>query len=116
MVRQYGQDPNEVDYSGTAAANPKNTPMPKREDPAPTTEEVERFHRNAEVDVKATSIHHTLGPGEFQAASGSHRHDGGDSPLILDGYVLVGNMSNPASMLPSIVQCLVRLGAKNSTS
>lgn len=115
MVRQYGEDP-ESPMGNTAALTPKKQPSPKKKDPAPPTEEVEKFHSNAEVDVKATSIHHTLGPGEFQAASGSHTHNGGDSPLLLEGYTLIGSISNPTSMLPSIIQCLERLGAKNSTS
>ena len=32
-------------------------------------------HQNADTDVSATSIHHTLGTGQFQAAAGNHTHD-----------------------------------------
>jgi hypothetical protein len=35
-----------------------------------------------DVDSAITAIHHTLGPGAFQASSGSHRHDGSDSSKI----------------------------------
>ena len=36
-------------------------------------------HLNADTDSSITAIHHTLGPGEYQASPGSHRHDGTDS-------------------------------------
>jgi hypothetical protein len=35
-----------------------------------------------DVDSAITAIHHTLGPGAFQASPGSHRHDGRDSHFI----------------------------------
>jgi hypothetical protein len=35
-----------------------------------------------DVDSAITAIHHTLGPGAFQASPGTHRHDGSDSVYI----------------------------------
>lgn len=37
---------------------------------------------STDVDSGITAIHHTLGPGAFQASPGSHRHDGSDSIRI----------------------------------
>lgn len=82
---------------------------------APSAEEVEQFHRNADTDVRRESLHHTLGPTEAQAAPGNHRHDGSDSEKLLDGYTISGDQSD-GTVLPSIIACLVRLGAIDSST
>lgn len=81
----------------------------------PSAEEVEDFHTNADVDTRIESIHHTLGPGASQAAPGNHLHDGGTSPLLLTGFTLTGSRGS-STALPSIIACLVRLGATDSTA
>lgn len=91
-------------------------PKTKQEDPSPSATIVDKFHKNADTDVRKESIHHTLGPGQSQAAPGDHMHDGGTSRKILDGYQLTGSKANPVTMWPSIIQCLVRLGAKDNTT
>lgn len=81
----------------------------------PTAEEVEDFHTNADVDTRIESIHHTLGPGATQAAPGNHLHDGGTSPLLLTGFTLTGSRGGNTALV-SIIACLVRLGATDSTT
>lgn len=85
------------------------------EKPKPTAEDVETFHTNADTDVRTQSIHHTLGPRDTQAAPGNHKHDGGDSELILSGLTITGSRGGNTS-LPSIIACLVRLGATDSST
>lgn len=91
-------------------------PQTKKEDPSPPSRVVEQFHRNADTDVRRESIHHTLGPSSSQASPGDHTHDGGSSKALLEGVVLTGSKANPTTMWPSIIQALVRLGAKDSTT
>lgn len=81
----------------------------------PSAEEVEDFHTNADVDTRIESIHHTLGPGASQASPGNHVHDGGTSPLLLTGFTLTGSRGGNTALV-SIIACLVRLGATDSTS
>jgi hypothetical protein len=79
------------------------------------TEEVREFHNNADTDGGVGSIHHTLGPGRFQAAAGSHLHDGGDSAPLLDGQIITGSRSG-GSALSSVIAALVALGASDATT
>ena len=80
-----------------------------------TAEEVEQLHTNADTDIRRESIHHTLGAGASQAAPGDHRHDGGDSALLLEGVTLSGSRGGNVALV-SIIQALVKLGATDSTS
>lgn len=123
--RQYGAptDPrrgpqNQVDGSiqygqqGIDSREPKT----KKEDPSPPGQVVAQFHKNSDVDARREAQHHTLGPTSSQASPGDHTHDGGTSRKLLDGYVLTGSKSTPATMWPSILACLVRLGAEDTTT
>lgn len=84
--------------------------------PKPTAQEVDDFHTNSDVDLRSESQHHTLGPGPSQAAPGNHKHDGGDSELLLAGETISGSRASDAWRL-SVNAILVRLGAQdNSTS
>lgn len=76
---------------------------------------VNEFHTNDDVDRDANSHHHTLGGGANQASPGSHRHDGSDSVLLLDGITLAGAKGGNTA-LASVISALVQLGAKDSTS
>lgn len=87
---------------------------PQNDDQPPTAEEVERLHTNADTDTRAESQHHTLGPSPTQAAPGNHKHDGGDSELILAGLTISGSRASDAWRL-SVNQLLVRLGAQDSS-
>lgn len=80
-----------------------------------TSEEVDKFHQSSDLDSRPEAQHHTLGPGLNQAAPGSHRHDGGDSELLLVGVTLNGSRGGNLA-LPSIIGALVRLGARDQTS
>lgn len=79
-----------------------------------TSEEVDDFHTNSDVNLRSESQHHTLGPGPTQAAPGNHRHDGGDSELLLVGETISGSRASDAWRL-SVNQILVRLGAKDNS-
>lgn len=98
------------------ASRDSQAPKPKKEDPSPTGRIVEMFHKNDDADVRRESHHHTLGPQPAQSSPGDHNHDGGSSRKILDGYLLSGSKANPTTMWPSILQALVRLGAKDNTT
>lgn len=81
----------------------------------PEAEAVTTFHTNADTDTRPESIHHTLGPSPSQAASGDHRHRGGDSALLLDGVVISGSRGGNVALL-GVIQALVALGVTDSTT
>jgi hypothetical protein len=99
-IRQYGSSERKVNPAAKAK---------------PTTEEVENFHTNSDVDLRAESQHHTLGSSPSQAAAGNHNHDGGNSALILDGLQITGSRSTDAWRL-SVNALLVRLGADDNST
>ena len=80
-----------------------------------TADQVDELHRNSDVDVRKEAQHHTIGPGSAQAASGDHRHRGGDSLPLLDDRTITGSLSD-GSVLPSIIACLTALGATDSST
>lgn len=84
-------------------------------DTKPSSETVDDFHTNSDVDLRSESQHHTLGPAPTQASPGNHRHDGGDSELILAGTAISGSRNSDAWRL-SVNQILVRLGASDNTT
>jgi len=81
-----------------------------------TAEQVEELHRNADTDVRRESLHHTLGPRGTQAAAGDHTHNGSDSSPLLGGLTISGSRSSSASITPSIIAALVRLGITDSST
>jgi hypothetical protein len=81
----------------------------------PTGREVADFHTFADTDQGKESIHHSIGPGVNQAASGAHIHDGNDSPLLLDGVVIAGAKGGN-SALASVISALVGMGATDNTT
>lgn len=111
MARQYGVDPDEKQA-------PRDQFIDRKDDEAPSAEEVIKFHKFADVDSKPEAMHHTLGPSGNQAAPGNHTHNGQDSPLLLEGMIMVGdkNANPPAAVLNSIIQAMVRLGARDNTT
>lgn len=44
-------------------------------------------HQNADTDLARTSIHHTLGGGQYQAAPGNHTHDYDDGTIVNAPYL-----------------------------
>lgn len=119
MVRQYGApkdipgNPNDRGYGAKERKDPE--PQAKDSDPSPESRIVEAFHKNASVDRRREDIHHTVGSGPAQASPGDHRHDGGDSVALLEGYTIIGTKT-VGSVDASIIECLVRLGAKDSST
>ena len=99
-IKQYGKSDNRVN------------PMASSK---PTTEEVDNFHTNSDVDLRKESQHHTLGSSPSQAAPGNHTHDGGDSPLILEGMTISGSRGSDTWRL-SVNAMLVRLGATDAST
>jgi hypothetical protein len=95
------------EYGGGKAPNQPN--------PTPASDVVDDFHTNSDVNSRAESLHHTLGPTPTQAASGDHVHDGGTSSLLLTGITLSGSRGGNVAMV-SIISALVRLGATDSTT
>lgn len=81
----------------------------------PTSQAVDDFHTNSDLDARAEAQHHTLGPGPNQSAPGDHIHDGGDSALILEGQVISGSRASDAWRL-SVNAILVRLGATDNST
>lgn len=81
----------------------------------PTSEEVDNFHTNADTDLRNEAIHHTLGPAPTQAAPGNHKHDGGDSELLLTGETISGSRGSDAWRL-SINAILVKMGATDNST
>jgi len=85
------------------------------ENPKPPAAAVDDFHTNSDLDARAESQHHTLGPGPNQAAPGNHRHDGGDSALLLENETISGSRNSDAWRL-SVNAILVRLGATDNST
>jgi hypothetical protein len=76
----------------------------------PTSDEVTRFHINADTDVRDEAVHHTLGPNPGQASPGDHIHDGGTSPYLLDGFSIQTSAAIATWRL-QVEAALQRLGA-----
>ena len=85
------------------------------ENSKPPSQVVDDFHENSDLNARAESQHHTLGPGPTQAAPGNHTHDGGDSALLLEGETISGSRATDAWRV-SVNAILVRLGAINNST
>lgn len=85
------------------------------EEGRPAPQVVEEFHTNSDVDRDKDAMHHTIGTNEFQAAAGSHTHNGSDSLLLLSNVELTGSRGGNTA-LASVIACLVSMGAKDSTT
>jgi hypothetical protein len=85
------------------------------ENPKPPAQAVEDFHTNSDLDARAESQHHTLGPSPTQASPGNHKHDGGDSALLLENEVIVGSRNSDAWRI-SVNAILVKLGATDNST
>lgn len=88
---------------------------PGHDTPSPDPMAVKLFHLYSDVDTDSTAQHHTIGPGNNQAAAGSHTHNGSDSPLLFDGVVISGSRSSGAALL-SVITLLTQQGAVDSTT
>lgn len=70
---------------------------------------VKYFHHFADTDGGETALHHTLGPNDGQASPGSHKHDGGSSPYLLDQFTISG-VRGTSAYLQSIENALAAIG------
>ena len=80
-----------------------------------TPKEVHEFHRNADTD-KLGGIHHTIGDGRFQSASGEHDHRNKGRPLLDDVTFTGSRGTNTALVMKQIIDALVLLGAHDQTT
>lgn len=83
--------------------------------PSPDPMTVKLFHLYDDTDTESTSHHHTLGPGNNQAAAGSHVHNGSDSPLLFEGVIISGAKGSNAA-LASVIALLTQQGAVDQTT
>lgn len=81
----------------------------------PSAKEVDDFHTNSDVDQRAESLHHTLGPAPAQAAPGNHNHDGGTSAPLWEGDSISGSRGGNVA-LGSVIALLVQKGAIDQTT
>jgi hypothetical protein len=81
----------------------------------PSAEEVDTFHTNSDLDIRAESLHHSLGPLPTQASPGNHTHDGGTSAALLADLTITGSRSTDAWRL-SVNALLVKLGATDNST
>lgn len=80
----------------------------------PDAKTVAELHTNSDKDSSSEALHHTIGTGVNQAASGAHNHDGSNSVALLKNYEISGSRASGAALL-SVIQALVQLGAKDTT-
>lgn len=85
------------------------------DNPSPDPMAVRLFHLYSDVDTDLTAQHHTIGPGNNQAAAGSHVHNGSDSPLLFEGVTLTGSRGNNTA-LASVIALLTQQGAVDNTT
>jgi len=119
MATQYGnrrRNKQQVFASGAAreAADAKDKqPQARNPNETPDARKVSEFHQNDDLDTSARAHHHTLGPNPYQASPGDHKHDGTDSPLILEGVTIAAApAAYTQAWATSINAALVKLGAK----
>lgn len=116
MARQYGLAPEEeLDQDAIKRKGPTGG-QEEDSERSPDNKTVEDFHKNASKDTRPEDMHHTLGIEPNQASPGDHTHDGSNGTLLLAGFIISGSKATPSTVLPSIIQCLVRLGAEDSTT
>jgi hypothetical protein len=92
-------------------SSPNNASLPTK----PTPTQVKEFHTYADTDTDDQALHHTLGPGNNQAAAGTHDHKGANSVLLFDGIAITGSRGT-ATCVPSIIALLVQFGADDQTT
>jgi hypothetical protein len=83
--------------------------------PSPDPMAVKLFHLYSDVDTDLSAQHHTIGPGNNQAAAGSHVHNGSDSPQLFEGIVIAGSRGGNAA-LASVISLLTQQGAVDNTT
>lgn len=77
--------------------------------------QVDDFHEQSDLNTRSEAQHHTLGPGQNQAAPGNHNHDGGTSIPLWEGNTLTGSRGGNMA-LSSVIAILVQKGAVDATT
>lgn len=77
---------------------------------------VAQLHKNADVDTDKTSLHHTIGPGPNQVASGQHVHDGAESRQLGVGITLTGSKGGNAALASVCAAMAQILGVTDNTT
>lgn len=85
------------------------------ENSRPDASVVSEFHTFADTNSGKEAIHHTLGTGANEAASGAHTHNGVDSALIIPGTQINGAKAT-ATWAASVNAILVSLGAVDNST
>lgn len=78
--------------------------------PTPPPIQVKFFHHYADTDADPTALHHTLGSGDTQASPGSHKHDGGSSPFLID-HITIGGTRGTSAYYQALEAALAAIGA-----
>lgn len=60
-------------------------------------------HESPDTDVAANSLHHTLGTGSTQAATGDHTHDYNGASIFNKPYILCTSTTRPAAPYPGLM-------------
>lgn len=71
-------------------------------------------HLSPDTDNGSTSLHHTLGPGSFQAASGSHLHAGQYMPVEV--FMNARYWNGSAQSIPAVTDVLINFPIAQSIS
>jgi hypothetical protein len=99
-IRKYGSGPSKP-----------NALAPEK----PSAEEVDVFHTNSDLNIRAESLHHSLGTLATQASPGNHNHDGGNSVALLADLSITGSRATDDWRL-SVNALLVKLGATDNST
>lgn len=71
-------------------------------------------HLSPDTDTGSSSLHHTLGPGSYQAASGSHLHAGQYMPVETNVYARYWNGGSQS--IPAVTDTVVSYPTADFTS
>lgn len=85
----------------------------------PSAREVADLHRNSDLNASLEAQHHSIGKGPYQAAAGTHVHDGTTGEPLLDEVIITGNIGTTpiALVLKQLLQALSdNLGLKDNTT
>lgn len=75
-----------------------------------TQDAIASLHRLADTDVNTTAQHHTLGIGDYNAASGVHVHDG-VSGRFLNGLALPPSVTGSRGANAALASLLTQLAS-----
>jgi hypothetical protein len=82
--------------------------------PTPSSEDVNKFHSNSDVDSSVTAQHHTLGILHNQSSPGDHQHDGKSSKKIGKGknlaFPTTASATYSQAQIQSIIDALRQIG------